>query len=101
MNIYDTTVSDEDDALLQVVNHGSIHHAGFLAEDAIYALSHDEIFSVYPRHSSEEAATEPPPIPFGDLRQALDCNYVVQVVKGRGGEAFIAAGNTKLVTSLF
>lgn len=84
---------------MQVVNHGSVHHAGFLAEDAIYALSHDEIFSVYPRHSSEEAATEPSPIPFGDLRPALDCNYVVQVLRRSGGEAYVAAGNTRFVVS--
>ena len=94
MNIYDTTISDEDDALLQVVNHGSVHHAGFLSEDAIYALSHDENFSIYPRHSSEEAATEPPPIAFGDLRPALKCSYVVQVLRG-GGEAYVVAGSTR------
>ncbi|KAK2768327.1 hypothetical protein FQN54_000180 [Arachnomyces sp. PD_36] len=109
VNIYDTTITDEDDALLQVVNHGSVHHAGFLAEDnnsndnngsgssgaagAIYALSHDENFSIYPRHSSEEDATEPPPIPFGDLRPVLDCSYVVQVLRG-SGESFVAAGST-------
>ncbi|PGH06210.1 hypothetical protein AJ79_06598 [Helicocarpus griseus UAMH5409] len=91
VNIYDTTISDEDDALLQVVNHGSIHKAGFLGEHAIYALSHDEVFSIHPFNNPDENAVEPAPIQFGDLRPVLQNDYVVQVLDGRGG-TFVASG---------
>ncbi|KAK2809255.1 hypothetical protein FQN50_003896 [Emmonsiellopsis sp. PD_5] len=93
VNIYDTTITDEDEALLQVVNHGSIHHAGFLGEDAIYALSHDEVFSIHPLNNPNENVAEPAAIQFGDLRPVLHNDYVVQVLDGRGG-AFVASGKT-------
>ncbi|KAI4104899.1 MAG: hypothetical protein L6R37_003023 [Teloschistes peruensis] len=48
VNLYDTTITDEDDALIQVFNHGSsIAHADFLSDHEVFALSHDEIFSIY------------------------------------------------------
>ncbi|KAK2747217.1 hypothetical protein FQN55_005212 [Onygenales sp. PD_40] len=93
VNIYDTTITDEDEALLQVVNHGSIHHAGFLGEDAIYALSHDEVFSIHPLNNLNENVAEPAAIQFGDLRPVLHNDYVVQVLDGRGG-SFVASGKT-------
>ncbi|EEH09808.1 WD domain-containing protein [Histoplasma capsulatum G186AR] len=93
LNIYDTTISDEDEALLQVVNHGSIHRAGFLAEHAIYALSHDEVFSIHPFNNPDENAVEPAAIQFGDLRPVLQSDYVAQVLHGRGG-AFVVSGKT-------
>lgn len=95
VNIYDTTIADEDDALLQVINHGSIHHAGFLSTEAIYALSHDEVFSIHPitDPDSNKTEDEPSPVQFGDLRQPLQCEYVVQTLAGNGG-IYLAAGNT-------
>ena len=105
VNVYDTAISDEDDALLQVQNHGSsVNRAGFLSESAFFALSHDETFSVYPLNADEEkeregAATDepsspPPPTVFGDLRPKLDCEYIVDVIpSASGNEAIIAAGS--------
>ena len=97
VNIYDISIIDEDDALIQVHNHGSsIAHAGFLSSADIFALSHDETFSIY--HLSEEGTDEspppppPPPAVFGDLRAKFDCEYVVDVVPV-GGEAVIGAGS--------
>ncbi|RHZ45022.1 WD repeat protein [Aspergillus thermomutatus] len=92
VNIYDTTITDEDDALVQVINHGSIHHAGFLGERTIFALSHDEDFSVHPATDPDEQAEEPKPIQFGDLRQPLNCEYIAQLCTGSQG-AYIAAGH--------
>ncbi|OAX78735.1 hypothetical protein ACJ72_06955 [Emergomyces africanus] len=92
VNIYDTTISDEDEALLQVVNHGSIHRAGFLGEH-IYALSHDEVFSIHPLNNPDENAVEPAAIQFGDLRPVVQCDYVVQVLNGSGG-TFVVSGKT-------
>lgn len=91
VNIYDTTITDEDEALLQVINHGSIHRAGFLSEKAVYALSHDEVFAIHPM-TDPDSKDDPSPIQFGDLRQPLSCEYVVQTLAGNQG-IFLAAGN--------
>lgn len=95
VNIYDTTIADEDDVLLQVINHGSIHRAGFLSDNAVYALSHDEVFSIHPvtDPDSESTANDPSPIHFGDVRQLLSCQYVVQILPSSQG-SFLAAGDT-------
>lgn len=93
MNIYDITIADEDDALLQVINHGSVHHAGFLSADAIYALSHDEVFSIHPKNTPEDEAVEPSPVLFGDLRPSLACDYVIDIWNGKQGR-FAAIGST-------
>lgn len=98
MNIYDTTVTDEDEALVQVINHGSVHHAGFLSERTIFALSHDEHFSVYPATDPDDAAQEPEPVHFGDVRDPLGCEYVAQLCIGAQGP-YIAAGNKLYVYS--
>ncbi|KAJ5624925.1 hypothetical protein N7510_001234 [Penicillium lagena] len=92
VNIYDTTITDEDDALVQVINHGSVHHAGFLSERTIYALSHDELFSVHPATDPDEPTQEPEPVHFGDVRQPLGCEYIAQLCIGSQGP-YIAAGN--------
>ncbi|GLA02846.1 hypothetical protein AnigIFM60653_002416 [Aspergillus niger] len=94
VNIYNTTITDEDEALVQVINHGSVHHAGFLSNNTIYALSHDEVFSVHPATDPDDAAQEPSPIQFGDLRQPLGCEYIAQVCVGSQG-AYVAGGNKK------
>ncbi|RAL05285.1 WD repeat protein [Aspergillus ibericus CBS 121593] len=92
VNIYNTTIADEDDALVQVINHGSVHHAGFLGERTIYALSHDEDFSIHPATDPDESTQEPEPVQFGDLRQPLGCEYIAQLCVGSQGP-YIAAGN--------
>lgn len=94
MNIYDTNITDEDDALLQVFKHSSIHHAGFIGEDRVYALSHDEVFAIHNLNDPEDSATQPS-VEFGDLRPILGCDYVVQVLADQWG-TFVAAGKTRL-----
>ncbi|KAL9038861.1 MAG: hypothetical protein Q9180_002877, partial [Flavoplaca navasiana] len=75
VNLFDTSVTDEDDALIQVFNHGSsISHSGFLSDHEIYALSHDEIFSIY------GAEAPIPTCALGDLRPHLKCEYVVDLI---------------------
>lgn len=96
VNIYDISISDEDDALLQVQNHGSsINHAGFLSNSDFFALSHDETFSVYHLNRQGDSTEEPSPMVFGDLRPKLDCEYVVDVIpSGCGGvEAIVGVGS--------
>lgn len=81
---------------MQVINHGSVHHAGFLSEREIFALSHDELFSVHPATDPDDAAQVPDPVHFGDVREKLACEYVAQLCIGGQG-AFIAAGNKMYV----
>lgn len=96
VNVYDTTITDEDEALVQVINHGSVHHAGFLSERIIYALSHDEQFSIHPATDPDDPAQEPEPVHFDDVREPLACEYVVQLCLGSQGP-YIAAGNKMYV----
>jgi hypothetical protein len=100
VNVYDTTIADEDEALVQVINHGSVHHAGFLSERTIYALSHDEQFSIHPATDPDDSAQEPEPVHFDDVREPLGCEYVVQLCLGAQGP-YIAAGNKMYVYSTY
>ncbi|KAL8815471.1 MAG: hypothetical protein Q9223_005383 [Gallowayella weberi] len=80
VNLYDTTISDEDDALTQVFNHGSsIAHAGFLSDHHVFALSHDEIFSIYNFTDSVHNDASKSLQTFGDLRAQLQCEYIVDL----------------------
>ena len=99
INIYDTNVADEDDTLIQIINHGSsIHHASFLSNDTFFGLSHDEIFSIYQcdptqQQEHDDKDDRSGSLALGDLREVLHCEYVVGVVNERSGDrAIIAAG---------
>jgi WD repeat-containing protein 89 len=92
VNLYNTSVTDEDDALYQVINHGSVHHADFIADQSIYALSHDETFAIHPLNSPDEAILEAAPTLFGDIRTLLDCEYAIQGLDGAQGSG-LAVGN--------
>ncbi|KAI5288191.1 hypothetical protein KEM54_005410 [Ascosphaera aggregata] len=105
VNIYDTTQTDEEEALKQVINHGSVHRAGFLSANAAYALSHDEQFAIHPLNAyvrgeattieqGEKVAEEPSPVDFKDVRNQLRCNYVAQVLRG-SANIYIASGMTE------
>ncbi len=92
VNIYNTTIPEEDDALYQVINHGSVHHAGFISDQVVYALSHDEAFAFHSLNSPEEDVLEEAPVLLGDVRPLLDCEYAIQAVQGAKGPA-LAVGN--------
>ncbi|TWU76208.1 hypothetical protein ED733_003817 [Metarhizium rileyi] len=92
VNVYDTRIADEDDVTLRTFNHdASIHHAGFLTDTEVVALSHDERFSLYDMDEGRDngAAAQT----WGDLRTVLACQYVADV-KGKtdGSGAIIGAG---------
>ena len=99
MNIYDIAQSDEDDALIQVANHGSsINHANFLSNFQFFAISHDENFSVYQLENVDDSATEVSPQVFGDLRPQLECEYIVDVIPSIDrGETILGAGSHRYV----
>ncbi|KAI5780348.1 WD domain protein [Peziza echinospora] len=111
VNIYDlkqvasaTGDADDDEALFQVINHGSsIHHAGFIrpvagnSDHNIFALSHDEKLTIYNLNDKsildtpiEESADqeEDEKSMWGDVRQSLACEYVINLLprtSGAGG----------------
>jgi SEL1 protein len=94
VNIYNTTITDEEEALHQTINHGhSIHHANFLNDVDIFALSHDEKFSMYELvTNSEEGVEEPPPVHYGDMREMLGGEYIANVLRRQDGGAVIGVG---------
>ncbi|KAI9882344.1 MAG: ASTRA complex subunit, partial [Watsoniomyces obsoletus] len=94
VNIYNISISDEDEAVTRVINHqSSIHHAGFLNDEDIYALSHDEKLSIYPPEGDDEAEAEKPVVASGDVREPLACEYVIDLVPSGPGTAIMAVGN--------
>ena len=98
VNIYNTAYSDEDDALVQVFNHGnSINHARFLTNAEFFALSHDECLSVYQLEKEADSATHVNSQAFGDLRAQLECEYVVDIIPlmGSEGKAVLGAGSPR------
>ncbi|GAB7355113.1 hypothetical protein MBLNU459_g5689t2 [Dothideomycetes sp. NU459] len=97
VSIFDATIADEDDALVQVLNHrGAVHCAGFLTEQEVYAVSSDEQLSIYTlsQPSDPEDATLPTTM-FGDVREQLNSSYVVDVFRSAPSlPTWIAAGDT-------
>lgn len=95
INIFNTDITDEDDAVYQAINHeASIHRAGFLSDKRIFGLSHMETLSVYQWADPDENVEEPKPNEFGDLRQRLGCEYVSDIIVGAANSAsYIATGS--------
>lgn len=94
VNYYNTTIVDENDALVQVFNHGSsIAHADFLSDDKVFAISHDEIFSIYDTKDDMPSVEQDSTHTFGDLRPQLHCEYVVDLANPRSSKPVIGAGS--------
>ncbi|KAJ4993535.1 WD repeat-containing protein [Stagonosporopsis vannaccii] len=93
VNIFDTSQAEEEDALYQVINHGSaIAHAGFMYPSTdIFALGTDETMSFYALQSQKEEEEEPAPKTFGDVREPLGCEYLAKM-HWVGSQPFIATG---------
>ncbi|CAM1504660.1 Fc.00g022510.m01.CDS01 [Cosmosporella sp. VM-42] len=93
VNVYDTTIADEDDVTLQTFNHNaSIHHCAWLTATEVLAVSHDERFALY--DVAEERTTGDATLDFGDLRSVLGVQYVADVTpKSDGSGAVVGAGS--------
>ncbi|KAI5921115.1 WD40-repeat-containing domain protein [Camillea tinctor] len=92
VNICDTRITDEDEVVIQTFNlDSSIHHAAFLNDTEVFALSHDERLALYDMAEGCEkgsATTD-----FGDMRTVLGCQYIANVfAKANGAGAVIGAG---------
>lgn len=92
VNICDTTITDEDEVVIQTFNHGSVHHAGFLNDTEVYATSHDEKFALYDMAETQEKGSAT--VDFGDIREVLNCQYVANVTPKLGDNgAVVGAGS--------
>lgn len=79
VNVFDTTQTEEDDAVVQVINHHSaIHHTGLIGQD-IYALGTDEKLSFHVQQNPQQDYKEPDPFKLGDIRELLSCDYTIGV----------------------
>lgn len=94
LNVFNTSLSDEDDALHQTINHGhSIHRANFLSKTDIFALSHDEHFSTYQLISNPEQDADDQLLKdHGDMRSSLGAEYVTNVLPRPDGGAVMGIG---------
>lgn len=100
MNLYDTAVSDEEEAIWQTINHeSSIHHARFLNDRDLLAVSHDERMSIYHLSDSNNSEDITTTI-YGDVRQSLACDYIVDVINDGTSRAVVATGKYKSVPNL-
>ncbi|KAH6650600.1 WD40-repeat-containing domain protein [Chaetomium tenue] len=85
LNLTNTLISDEDEAVLATFNHGSVHRAGFLTGTTeVFAASHDEKFALYDT-ADETPLTGAATLDLGDVRPLLGCQYLADVVGKEGG----------------
>lgn len=95
INIYNTQIADEEEALYQTINNQiSIHSAGFISQQEVFALSHTETLTMYqiPNPDDEKVTErEVKPLEFGDVREKWACEYVVDFYPG-----FIATGRNSV-----
>ena len=88
VSLFDVHIAEEDDSLIQVVNHGPIHKAGFLGDNRIFALSSDQNLAIHPV-STPDDEEDPEPIQMGDLRPIVPCQYIIDVF--RSGQEYVIA----------
>lgn len=81
INLFDTAVVDEEDAVLQVFNHGSsLHIAQFVGKNEIIALSHMETASLYSLSYNHEDVSRDEVKEYGDVRSTLAMDYAISFV---------------------
>lgn len=93
VNVCDTSIADEDEVVVQAFNHGSVHHAGFLNDTEVYAVSHDEKFALYDMAESRENGSASWDV--GDIRAALKCQYVADVAPKFGDSGAVIGAGTQ------
>lgn len=83
VNVIDTTVVDEDEAILQVLNHGaSVHLAQFVGKNEVLALSHMETATLYKLSYNQEDVPRDGVKEYGDIRDALGIDYAISFSSG-------------------
>lgn len=101
INVFDTTIIDEDDAVLQVFNHGSsIHVAQFIDKNEVLAMSHMETASLYKLSYNQEDVPRDEIKEYGDLRPKLAIDYAISFDSGNAEQAMLFAGSNSGSLSL-
>jgi WD repeat-containing protein 89 len=97
VNLFDVSQTTEEDAIIQIINNhkSAIHEAGFLwSSNFLFTLGTDETFSIYAMQNEDESVEEPKPKHFGDLRERLNCEYVVTIwMYDQNDQGYIIVGN--------
>lgn len=90
VHIYNTTITDMDEAIYQTINHNNtpIQRAGFLKNRKVFAKSNMETMAIYHIPDPDSEEQEPKPHDFGDLRMKWNCEYVADILNG-----FVAVGS--------
>lgn len=97
VNIYDMSKSDEDDALHQVINFGSVHSCHFITESRISVLTHIETLLIHDLNDTNyDDLVGPKFDDRGDLRKQWPDNEYVVDVSPSGFVAYGANSSSKL-----
>jgi WD40 repeat protein len=96
VSVFDTNITDEDDSLIQAINHGPIHKAGFLGSDDLYALSSDQNLALHSLTLDDTDVDRPAPDSLGDLRPIVPCEYVLDIFR-TGSNYVVACGSHRFV----
>ncbi|KAI7232044.1 WD40 repeat-like protein [Hortaea werneckii] len=92
VSLFNGNEADEEEALQTVFNpRSAVHCAGFLSPEEVYVFTTDEQFLIYPlptsisseggdEHSSA-AQQQQQPRDFGDVRERLNCMYVINLLR--------------------
>ncbi|KAL8757838.1 MAG: hypothetical protein Q9199_001909 [Rusavskia elegans] len=64
-----------------------------MSDHEVFALSHDEIFSIYDTNRSDHVEVPTPAYALGDLRPQLQCEYVVDLVSSGSTGTVLGAGS--------
>jgi hypothetical protein len=92
VNIFNTTIAEEDDALFQVIRSTSaLQHAGLIDGD-IYTLGTDETLSFHAFQNPDVNTQDPASCELGDVREQFSCEYVVNMYQA-GSKPYLAVGN--------
>ncbi|KAI7160885.1 WD40 repeat-like protein [Hortaea werneckii] len=94
VSLFNGNESDEEEALQTVFNpRSAVHCAGFLSPEEVYVFTTDEQFLIYPLptststegdgdgQSSAEQQQQQQPRDFGDVREKLNCMYVINLLR--------------------
>lgn len=101
VSLFDGNEADEDEALQTVFNpRSAVHCAGFLSSEEVYVFTTDEQFLIYPllptststgtiegggggdeQSSPTEQQQQQQPRDFGDVREELNCMYVISLLR--------------------
>lgn len=99
VSVFDTQITDEDDSLMQAINHAPIHKAGFFGSDDLYALSSDQNLAMHSLTLDDTDADRPAPDLLGDLRPIVPCEYVIDILQTGSNYVAACGSHRSVITS--